>query len=64
MAPNGSQSTGRSSSSRTRSAAKIVEPIQQLPSPRTASATSKACTAAPTATVNMVCSASVRAASG
>ena len=49
---------------RTRSAAKIVEPIQQLPTPRTASATSSACTAAPTATVNMVCSAAVRAASG
>ncbi len=52
------------SSSRTRSAAKMVEPIQQLPTPRTASATSSACTAAPTATVNMVCSAAVRAASG
>ncbi len=42
---------------RTRSPAKIVEPIQQLPTSRTASATSRAWTAAPTATVNMVCSA-------
>ena len=42
----------------------MVEPIQQLPTPRTANATSRACTAAPTATVNMVFSAAVRPASG
>ena len=33
MAPNGSQSSGRPSAARTRSGAKIVDPIQQLPTP-------------------------------
>ena len=64
MAPNGSQSSGSASVLRVTSGAKIVEPIQQLPTPRTASATSRAWTAAPTATVNMVCSAAVRVGSG
>ncbi|SLJ82602.1 Uncharacterised protein [Mycobacteroides abscessus subsp. abscessus] len=64
MAPKGFQSAGRSSSARVTSGAKMVDPIQQLPTPSVASATSSPCTAAPTATVNMVRSAACLRSSG
>src|SRR5437588_8002485 len=52
--PSGCQSAGNPSTFRTTSAAKMVDPIQHDPSPSAASATSRPCTAAPPATVNIV----------
>lgn len=64
IVPSGSQSSGRPSTDRTTTGAKMVEEIQAEPSPSAARATNSACTAAPPATVNMVRSASRRRWSG